>query len=329
MWRRRNRNEDTKLIIKELNLYPVKSVRGMSVKEWPIGETGLLFDRSWMIVGKNMGSETPAEYQMVTIRQLPRLWLIGASVDVNSRVLTLYKAENDSDRIEIRFDDQLTCNNRLSVDIWKRAFEGVDMGDEVSTFLERVAGRKGLRLVMTPLDLDRQPILPDRLAIVNELKSDQILKTSFADNFPYLIVTENSLDDVNSRLDNDVEMRRFRPNITIARNLALKPYEEETWKDISIVPKEVDTGLAERRGVIPMYAVSVCARCTIPNVDPETAKREEKGPSYVLRKYHTTVSDNPVFGINTIHTRDAVNKVIRVGDTIQIHSKHTTIQEFE
>ena len=54
----------------------------------------------------------------------------------------------------------------------------------------------------------------------------------FADAFPFLLISEESLADLNSRLDSPVTMRNFRPNIVVKGCNA--PYEEDTWKKIVI-----------------------------------------------------------------------------------------------
>jgi uncharacterized protein YcbX len=314
----------TPLTISQINVYPVKSMRGMSVQEWEISDTGLLFDRSWMIVGKNYSTDTNAQYQTMTLRQLPRMWLIGAKIDIKNMVLTLYKVQDESDAFHLD-TTEWNNDNRVTVDLFKRVFEASDMGDKVSEWLSKAIGKEGLRLVMTPKDLDREPVLLSQLTI-NHDRAGHSLKTSFTDVFPYLVTTENSLQDVIARKNESVTMTRFRPNITIGYNTALKPYEEEYWKEFQIVPNNEST----KDQVVHMYNASVCARCTIPNINPDTAKREDKdGPSTFLRSYHKTVTELAVFGIHTIHSEQDIHKKIRVGDTIQVISKHSTIQENE
>ena len=37
-------------VLTRLSLYPIKSCRGIVVKSWPLTETGLLYDRHFMLV---------------------------------------------------------------------------------------------------------------------------------------------------------------------------------------------------------------------------------------------------------------------------------------
>ena len=50
--------------------------------------------------------------------------------------------------------------------------------------------------------------------------------------YPFLILSQESLSDLNKRLSSPVAIRNFRPNIVIKG--CNKPYEEDTWKKIGI-----------------------------------------------------------------------------------------------
>ena len=56
-----------------LNIYPVKSCRGIALDAATLGDTGLSDDRHWMMVRPNG--------RFVTQRELPRMALIGTAVD--------------------------------------------------------------------------------------------------------------------------------------------------------------------------------------------------------------------------------------------------------
>ncbi|MDZ4358796.1 MAG: MOSC domain-containing protein, partial [Variovorax sp.] len=59
---------DVSARIDQLWIYPVKSCAGISLNEAELTETGLAYDRSWMVVD--------AQGEFVTQRELPRLALI-------------------------------------------------------------------------------------------------------------------------------------------------------------------------------------------------------------------------------------------------------------
>ena len=76
-------------------------------------------------------------------------------------------------------------------------------------------------------------------------------QTAFADGYPFLILSQESLSDLNKRLSSPVAMRNFRPNIVIKG--CKKPYEEDTWKQIRIGPDHSNDHL--------FFLVARCTRC--------------------------------------------------------------------
>jgi uncharacterized protein YcbX len=83
-------------------------------------------------------------------------------------------------------------------------------------------------------------------------------QSAFQDQYPINLLTHESLNDLNARLVDEgvkVPMINFRPTIGISG--AKEPYEEETWKKMSI-------------GGHLIYVLKRCTRCQIPNIDPMT-----------------------------------------------------------
>ena len=219
--------------VSELHIYPLKSARGIPVREMPLDSRGPAGDRRWMLVD--------AKGLMLSQRELPRMALIG--VEGGARELTctapgmpalLVSAPSPGwpDRIEaVVWDD--TVEVQLASD---------DAHAWFSRFLER-----DCRLVHQPDDSFRQ---------VNRIYAAKGVGVSLADGFPVLLIGQGSLDDLNRRLERPVEMRRFRPNLVVAGS---GPFEEDTWRQIRV-------------GEVEFALVKPCARCPIPTVDPETVE---------------------------------------------------------
>lgn len=72
-------------VLSEIWVYPVKSCRGMRVRRWPLGPTGLLYDRDWAIVDAGSGA-------VLAQRKFPVLATIQPEVDLERGVLTLRAA---------------------------------------------------------------------------------------------------------------------------------------------------------------------------------------------------------------------------------------------
>ena len=79
---------------------------------------------------------------------------------------------------------------------------------------------------------------------------------SFADGYPYLLIGQASLDNLNQRLAEPITMHRFRPNIVVAGSA---PYDEDAWQQFGV-------------GDVAFYGVKPCARCVLTTIDPQTGQ---------------------------------------------------------
>ena len=108
-------------------------------------------------------------------------------------------------------------------------------------------------------------------------------QVAFSDGFPLLLISESSLFDLNSRVPEEITMKRFRPNLVV-KNTA--PYQEDNWEAIRI-------------GDCEFQIVKPCSRCMLTTVDPETGKFSGKEPLKTLAKYRK-FNGEVVFGQNLI-----------------------------
>jgi uncharacterized protein YcbX len=122
---------------------------------------------------------------------------------------------------------------------------------------------------------------------------------SFADGMPYLILGQESLDDLNSRLEKPVPMDRFRPNIVFSGG---QPYVEDSWKKIRI-------------GAVRFQVVKPCARCVLTTIDQETGL-QGKEPLKTLAGYRT-LGNKVYFAQNMVALETGT---IRIGDQIRMES---------
>jgi hypothetical protein len=122
-------------------------------------------------------------------------------------------------------------------------------------------------------------------------------QVNFADGYPLLLISEASLADLNSRLEELLPMNRFRPNVVV-RGCA--PYAEDSWNDIQI-------------GDVRLHVVKPCERCAITTVNQLTAEKG-KEPLRTLATYRQS-DGNVLFGQNLIHEE---NGMLRVGEAVTI-----------
>ena len=157
----------------------------------------------------------------------------------------------------------------------------------------------------TPCQLVYMPESTQRLTDHGKLGPNEIV--SFADAYPYLLISQASLDQLNDKLASKqaspVPMNRFRPNLVVSGDCM--PHAEDTWKQIRI-------------GSAVFQVAKPCARCSVPNVDQAIGRRSLE-PTQTLATYRAW--DNGIwFGQNLIQTRpSSMNPVtLQVGDTVEI-----------
>lgn len=237
--------------------YPVKSLRGEAFDALEVTPRGFARDREWMLVDENG--------RFLTQRQQPRMSLIDARVV-------------DGDRLHLQAPGVPALRvepgpvERIEVMVWgdrvRAALAGPGPAAWFSEFLETPC-----RLVHFPDDC-RRSVDPDYAAADDEV--------GFADGFPFLLISQASLDDLNARLQASVPMRRFRPNLVIS---GCDPYAEDGWRRIRI-------------GDIGFRVAKPCSRCIIPTIDPDTGERSPE-PLRTLMGYRKR--ENKVyFGQNLI-----------------------------
>jgi uncharacterized protein YcbX len=123
---------------------------------------------------------------------------------------------------------------------------------------------------------------------------------SFADGFPLLLISEASLADLNSRLAEPVDMRRFRPNLVVDGAV---PYAEDGWRRFRV-------------GEVEFEGVKNCSRCVFTTVDPDLGvKHPALEPLKTLGSYRRRAGGGVFFGQNVIPRGTGV---IRVGDAVTL-----------
>ena len=260
--------------LSNLTYYPIKACRGFDVAESQVERMGLANDRRMMVV-------TPAG-EFLTQREYPRLALVTPAV--KNGMVTLSAPNFDS----LQFGIQST-GTPTSVNIWKsKDVSAIDQGDESAQWLSDWLG-VSVRLAHVADGFKR------KLNPAYALNTDD--HTGFADGYPILIISEESLLDLNSKLDSAVPMNRFRPNIVVK---GCDPFAEDSWKRIRI-------------GNVEMALVKPCPRCEVTTIDKETLERK-KEPLKTLGKYRKHAL-GAIFGMNTIPLNEGV---VRVGMSVEV-----------
>jgi uncharacterized protein len=230
---------DLKVSVNQLCVYPIKSCAGVSLTESLLIETGLEFDRAWMVVD--------AHGMFVTQRQLPRMALIQPtlkSLEMVLRAPGMMALHVALDKVE----------KATQVQVWNDKVAAYDMGDLAAQWFTDFLGQP-LRLVRFD---------PEQKRLSNKSWTASIeAENAFSDGFPILVASTASLIEVNRRLhlagQTEITMARFRPNVVLD---GLDAHGEDHLDELVF---------ATAQGEIRLKLVKPCTRCSIPDVDPLTA----------------------------------------------------------
>jgi uncharacterized protein len=278
--------------IEQLWVYPVKSCAGVALSEAELTDTGLLYDRAWMVV------DSSGEF--VSQRELPRMALIQPSFKMGQLML---RAPGML-ALHLALD---AAEAPTKVRVWDDELMAYDMGDVAAQWFSDFLGPgapadlKRLRLARFDPEIKR--------ACDARWTGGREANTQFADGFGLLVTSTASLAELNERLakagEAPVTLQRFRPNIVVG---GIEAHDEDRLGAMTISTGDESTAVIE--------PVKPCARCPIPNIDPATAV-STPAVSDVLQSYRQDprVNGAITFGMNAM-VLQGDGQMLRVGQKV-------------
>jgi len=265
------------LYLSELHIYPIKSLGGISLQQSEITETGLKYDRKWMLIDD--------EGTFVTQRKHFELAMLQVKIDAE----TLSVSHKKDPAISISFSLEENTGITIPVRIWDDESTGLEVSKEVNRWFSDFM-QMPVRLVQMPAEARR--LVDPRYAEENEI-------VSFADGYPCLLISQASLNGLNDKLKDPVRMDRFRPNFVFTGGEA---HIEDTFGSFYL-------------GDVLFSAVKPCARCVLTTIDQQTGEKGHE-PLKTLAGYRT-INKKVMFGQNLIHQGNGTIRIgdqIRVKD---------------
>lgn len=270
--------------VSELNVYPLKSGRGIALTEAEIGPAGIPGDRQMMV--------TDPDGMFITQRDLPALARLGVTPQPSS--------------VEIGMEgwgsltvDRPDAQQRMDVVVWKSALSAAVAGDEVNRTLSEWLGRE-VRLVFFDGRSHRT---------ASSEWAGEDTPVTFSDGYQVLITTTASLAAINAdmraRGEGEIGMERFRPNIVIETDEA---WVEDNWESVEI-------------GGITFDLVKPCARCIMTTQDQKTGSRDVASPMPAMGRIRMSADrrvPGPLFGWNAVPRQSGR---IRLGDEVRVTSR--------
>ncbi|HMS43662.1 MAG TPA: MOSC domain-containing protein [Pyrinomonadaceae bacterium] len=267
------------MILSEINIYPIKSLKGISLKEAKIERRGLEFDRRWMLIDENN--------KFLTQREFPKMATIETEIKENG-----LQVSNGAEKLIVPFE--IEENSTEKVKIWQNKCAAKINEKPINEWFSEILGAN-IRLALMPEETQRK---------VNYFyavqKDDHV---SFADAYPFLLIGESSLEDLNSRLEKPLPMNRFRPNLVVS---GAESFAEDGWKKIKI-------------GAAIFHIVKPCARCVMTTIEQNTGEKQGVEPLKTLATFRIpkrSLKKKILFGQNLI--AENAGEILRVGDKIEV-----------
>lgn len=284
--------------ISEINIYPVKSLKGIGSQSAVVEKRGLRLDRRWMLADRNG--------IFFTQRELPHMATIRISLNGDGLVAAAPGAE------DLHIPAAPEVKMRQHVTIWQSEVEGHVYDRHVNEWFSEVLKRE-CRLVKMPETTERH--------VSEQFDSGEDI-VSFADGFPLLLICEGSLGELNRRIADggpdaqppgQIPMNRFRPSIVVRGS---EPFAEDNWAKIRV-------------GEAVFRVVKPCGRCVITTTDQDRGEVVGKEPLLTLSKFRKAIDVRPegyekfghgpnslLFGENLIP--DNPGAAISLGDEVEV-----------
>lgn len=243
--------------ITQLNIYPVKSARGIALSQSAISAEGLPGDRRAMLVEPSGHFITQRELPAIAnLNVVPEAGGYRLSVDGKGEILAV------------------PSSARLEVTVWKSNVDAALATDDVNGTLSQWFGKE-MKLAF----FDDQS---KRLANVEWTGTET--PVTFADGYQILVATTASLEALNADMtangEDSIGMERFRPNIVLETDEA---WAEDRWAAIDINGIRFDL-------------VKPCARCIMTTQDQKTGSRDVPSPMKAMGRIRMS-ADRRVPGV--------------------------------
>lgn len=268
------------LQLQDLYIYPVKSLGGIRVAAADIELRGLRHDRRWLIVDERN--------RFMTQRQTPSMALLRVAPAHNGFLLTHAQRP---ELLPLYIPFAATPERTLFVTIWDDMVFGWRGAPAADEWLSEALGCSVKLVYMS--DMVRRDVEPEHNPAGQYV--------SFADGYPFLLLGQASLDELNSRLAEPVPMNRFRPNLVVSGGGA---FAEDGWAQFQV-------------GEATFRAVRACGRCVLTTVNQQTAQKSPSNEPLRTLAAYRTVRNAVVFGQNV--TGPGYGRV-RVGDAVRVLS---------
>lgn len=189
--------------LSQINVFPIKSIAGLSQSQAWVEKQGICFDRRFMIA-------SPAG-KMITARKYPQLVNVTASIVPHGLIVTA----PDCAPLSLSYAEfSMTA---APATVWGDSFSAHHTTEAADAWFSAIIGEP-VQLLFTGEQSQRvRPKIQQNV--------------SFADGYPLLVISEASLTALNARSPMTHTMAQFRTNLVVS---GTTPFAEDSWKRIRI-----------------------------------------------------------------------------------------------
>lgn len=188
--------------LSQINIFPIKSMQGISLNDAIVEERGIIFDRRLMLVD--------VKGNFVTARKYPKLLKIQCQLANGGLIVDGFEMPTLTFQYSEFYDE-------IAVTIWRELVTALAAPSNVNQWFSRYLG--------TDVTLC---YLGDSHSRYREKIESNV---SLADGYPLLLIGQQSLAKLNSLASESSAMEQFRTNLVIEGAL---PFEEDHWQRIRI-----------------------------------------------------------------------------------------------
>ncbi|KAK1556822.1 hypothetical protein Q3G72_012953 [Acer saccharum] len=290
-------------------IYPIKSCRGISVSQAPLTPTGFRWDRQWIVVnhkGRAYTQRNESKLALVQV-ELPNESFSEGWEPTKSSYMAIRAPGMDMLKISLSRPRDVTDG----VSVWEWSGSALDEGAEAANWFTNYIGKTS-RLVRFDAASQTRPVDPAYA---------RGHKVMFSDQYPFMLLSQESLDALNKLLKEPVPINRFRPNILVE---GCEPFSEDLWTEVRI-------------SKFTFQGVKLCSRCKIPTINQDTGIAGSE-PTKTLMEFRSDKVLLPnrkqqgkvYFGQNLVckdNLTEGKGNIVKVGDPVVVLRKISSAAE--
>ncbi|TYI95981.1 hypothetical protein E1A91_D01G036800v1 [Gossypium mustelinum] len=294
--------------LKSITIYPIKSCAGFSLNSWPLSNTGLQYDREWLL--KSLTGE------ILTQKKVPEMFLIKTFINLNQQILSVESPYCKS-KLQIKLDSDSYLPGKEEFYLQNQRYEVQCYENEINQWFSDAVGQPCTLVRCCQSEYCFSLNKNRSMGMCRDVNS----KVNFANEAQFLLISEESVSDLNNRLCSktqklscgappNVNPMRFRPNLVISGG---EPYAEDGWRNLRI-------------GNTYFSSLGGCNRCQMINFYQQTGQVKKTNEPLATLASYRRVKGKILFGILLRYdpgnkARLDTNSWLKVGDEVHSNSE--------